>query len=119
MKGGLKRRGEVDGPGRERRRTATNGVDVGELGTSKANLTPVNPALYLLANPESRRVLQILEHTPGIVDAALRVRPTPKEAFEYLLAYGIDLTNAEMTALMPINHAEKFNTSTAATQQPT
>ncbi len=77
-----------------------------QLEVQKALLTPVNPYLYLWAEPEAHRVLQMLKHTPGIVDAALRVRQTPKEAFDWLLARGIDLTNEEIAALLAMHQAK-------------
>src|SRR5262249_35561511 len=71
-----------------------------ELYPEKPLLLPVGKRLHWLVNPEAQKVLQMLEMTPGIIDAALRATGSPKAAFEFLLAKGVDLTSEEIELLL-------------------
>src|SRR5262249_52517895 len=71
-----------------------------ELYPEKPLLLPVGKRLHWLVNPEAQKVLQMLEMTPRIIDAALRATGSPKAAFEFLLAKGVDLTSEEIELLL-------------------
>jgi len=61
---------------------------------------PIGSNLSLLVNPDAQRVIQMMQTTPGIVDAALSTTDSPRAALQFLLAEDPNLSPEELDFLL-------------------
>ncbi len=70
-----------------------------EYGNNNS-LAPIGATLRWHADEEAQRVIQMLQLHSGIVDAALRITPSTKAAFDFLWAEGTKLSSEELDEII-------------------